>query len=44
MRPRERFVMKSADDAGRSPVEFAADQASGGGEFVGYGFKTGFNL
>src|ERR1039458_1846448 len=36
-----RFVGKSANDARRSAVQFAADQPGGGGQFVGNGFKAG---
>jgi hypothetical protein len=37
-------VAKSADDACRSAVEFAADEGSGAGQFVGNGFQTGLQL
>ncbi len=39
---RARIVAKSADDARRGAVQFAADEPSGAGQFVGDGFDAGF--
>src|SRR5246127_4644928 len=38
------FVAESADDAGRSAVELAADESGGAGQFVGDGLDAGAKL
>lgn len=39
-----RLTVKAADDAGGGAVQFAANEAGGGGEFVGKGFDAGVKL